>query len=151
MNTARPFKPTTTLRARSTSAAATCKSLTNGKKRRKETRAGFINTVQPERHLPQGLKPAFLHGVNGTAEEAAEKVVPDQTVPPQRLKPDSEQSRYRSAEALRHPKSSPRLSFSAACEAVPYPKPFMKPAPRGKEGPHHQANSGAGREGTIQV
>jgi|SRR5208283_1956973 len=59
----------------------------------------------------------------GTTEEAAEKVVPDQTVPPQRLKPDSEQSSYGSAEALRHPKSSPRLSFSAACEVAPFPKP----------------------------
>src|SRR5208337_1294810 len=68
MNTARPFRPTTTPRARSMSAAATCRSLTSGKKRRKGARAGFINALQPERHLPQGLKPAFLHGLNGTAE-----------------------------------------------------------------------------------
>jgi len=61
----------------------------------------------------------------GTArlKEAAEKLVRDQTVSPQRLKPDSKQSSYRSAQALRHPKSSAKLSFSAACEAVPYPKP----------------------------
>ncbi len=54
--------------SRSTNAAATCRNLTNGKKRRKETRAGFVNTLRPERHLPQGLKPAFLHGLNGTTE-----------------------------------------------------------------------------------
>jgi len=68
---------------------------------------------------PQGLKPASLLALSGTAEEAAEKVVRDQTVSPQRLKPDSKQSSYRSAEALRHPKSTAKLSFSAACKAAP--------------------------------
>jgi hypothetical protein len=43
------------------------------------------------------------------AKEAAEQLVPDRAVPPQRLKPDSKQSSYRSAEALRHPKS--RVEF----------------------------------------
>ena len=76
--------------------------------------------------IPQGLKPASLLVLGGTAEQAAEKLIPDQTVLPQRLKPDSKQSSYRSAEALRHPKSSAKLSFSAACEAVPYPKRFMR-------------------------
>jgi len=46
-------------------------------------------------------------------------------VSPQRLKPDSKPSSYRSAEALRHPKSTAKLSFSAACEALPFPKPNL--------------------------
>jgi len=46
---------------------------------------------------------------------APEKLVSDQTVSPQRLKPDSIQSSYRSAEALRHPRSRAQLSSSAAC------------------------------------
>jgi hypothetical protein len=58
----------------------------------------------------------------GTTEEAAEELIPGQTVLPQRLKPDSKQSSYRSAEALRHPKPSAKWSFSAACEVVPFPK-----------------------------
>src|SRR5450759_4684775 len=32
------------------------------------SRAGFINAFQLGRHVPQGLKPAFLQGLNGTAE-----------------------------------------------------------------------------------
>jgi hypothetical protein len=43
---------------------------------------------------------------------------------PQRLKPRSKQCRYRSAEALRHPKSRARSSFSAGCEAVPFQNKF---------------------------
>jgi len=43
---------------------------------------------------------------------------------PQRLKPNSQQCTYRSAEALRHPKSSSTSSFSADCDAVPFPKPI---------------------------
>jgi len=79
--------------------------------------------------------------LNGTAEQAAEKVVRDQTVSPQRLKPDSKPSSYRSAEALRHPKSSAKFSSSAACEAVPYPKPFMRPVVmRTQTGAHCQWN-----------
>jgi hypothetical protein len=86
-----------------------------GTTRTDETRAAFANGFQLGRHVPQGLKPAFLPVSNGTAEEAAEKLIPDQTVLPQRLKPESKQSSYRSAEALRHPKSSAKLRFSAAC------------------------------------
>jgi hypothetical protein len=40
---------------------------------------------------------------------------------PQRLKPDSKQSLYRSAEALRHPKSRAMASFSASPDVVPIP------------------------------
>jgi hypothetical protein len=57
--------------------------------------------------------------LNGTAEQAAEKVIFGQKALPQRLKPHSKQCTYRSAEALRHPKSRTTPSFSAAREAVP--------------------------------
>jgi hypothetical protein len=43
---------------------------------------------------------------------------------PQRLKPQSKQYTYRSAEALRHPKTSARSTFSAGCEAVPFQSRF---------------------------
>ena len=102
-------------------------------------------TQNPE---PQGLKPPTNDDASDTASEAAEKVVPDQTVSPQRLKPDSERSSYRSAEALRHPKSGPRLSFSAACEAVPFPKPTREGRSKAKHdkplmGLHFQFNAWA--------
>jgi hypothetical protein len=73
--------------------------------------------------LPKGLKPAYFSALDGTAEQAAEKVASGQEPRPQRLKPYSKQCSYRSAEALRHPKSRAKSSFSATCEAVPYPKP----------------------------
>jgi hypothetical protein len=60
--------------------------------------------------------------LGGTAEQAAEKVASGQDPCPQRLKPDSRQYTYRSAEALRHPKSTTTASFSARCEGVPFPK-----------------------------
>jgi hypothetical protein len=43
-----------------------------------------------------------------------------QKMRPQRLKAESKQSSYRSAEALRHPKAKIKSSFSASCEAVPF-------------------------------
>ncbi|MGO9403094.1 MAG: DNA polymerase Y family protein [Terriglobales bacterium] len=52
----------------------------------------------------------------------AEKVVSKQGPCPQRLKPNSQQCAYRSAEALRHPKASSTLSFSASSETGPCPK-----------------------------
>jgi hypothetical protein len=96
----------------------------------------FVYGLSPG--VPQVLKPAYLLGRGGTAEEAAEKLIPEQSLRPQRLKPHSKQCSYRSAEALhpitpkpgvlgapalRHPKSSATPTFSAACEAVPNPKP----------------------------
>ncbi len=36
-------------------------------------RTGFTESLQLGTHLPQGLKPAFFHVLNGTAEEAAEE------------------------------------------------------------------------------
>jgi hypothetical protein len=86
----------------------------------------FMNAFQVERLDPQGLKPAFFMALGGTAEQLAEKVGVEQKSRPQRLKPHSKQCSYRSAEALRHPKSSARSSFSAAREAVPYPKPIYE-------------------------
>jgi hypothetical protein len=49
--------------------------------------------------------------------QAAEKVVSGPESRPQRLKPDSKQSGYRSGKPLRHPKSGATPSFSAACWA----------------------------------
>src|ERR1019366_5336405 len=46
---------------------------------------------------------------------------------PQPVKPNSKPCTYRSGGPLRHPKSSATPTFSASCEAVPYPKPFMRP------------------------
>jgi hypothetical protein len=43
---------------------------------------------------------------------------------PQRLKAALKTAPYRSAEVLRHPKSSARSVFSAACEAVPFQNKF---------------------------
>jgi len=69
---------------------------------------------------PQGLKPAFLAAPSGTAEEAAEKV-------------ESATSAAKAADgdkgliaALKRC-ATQKLIFSAACKAVPYPKPFMRP------------------------
>jgi hypothetical protein len=38
------------------------------------SRAGFIKAFPLGRHVPQGLKPAFFWALNGTAQQAAEKV-----------------------------------------------------------------------------
>jgi hypothetical protein len=38
------------------------------------TKDCFINAFPLKRRVPQGLKPAFFQALNGTAEEAAEKV-----------------------------------------------------------------------------
>jgi glutamate carboxypeptidase len=51
------------------------------------------------------------------AKQAAGKLIRAQRVPPQRLKPYSKQCSYRSAEALRHLKSSARPTVSAASDA----------------------------------
>jgi hypothetical protein len=69
-----------------------------------------------------GVQPAHLLGRGGTAEEAAEKLIPEQSLRPQRLKPHSKQCTYRSGEPLRHPKSSTTPTSSASCEVVPFPR-----------------------------
>ena len=56
-----------------------------------------------------------------SAYQVAEKLTPAQKACPQRLKPHSKQCSYRSAEALRHPKSNARSSFSATCYALTPP------------------------------
>ena len=60
--------------------------------------------------------PLQNRSVGGTAEEAAEGVAFERRLLPQRLKPQSEQWSYRSAEALRHPKSN--VFFRAAADEV---------------------------------
>ncbi len=90
------------------------------------TRVCFINAVQVGRRAPQGLKPAFSQGLNGTAKQLAEKVVSEQEPRPQRLKPRSKQYSCRSGEPLRHPKASASATFSAACKAVPYRRPIYE-------------------------
>ena len=52
---------------------------------------------------------------------------------PQRLKPHSKQGSYRSAKALRHPKSQAAFSFSAASDAVPFPQPIYETYSGSKE------------------
>jgi hypothetical protein len=45
------------------------------------------------------------------AQQAAEKVIPERELSPQRLKPHSKQCSYRSGKPLRHPKSSTTSIF----------------------------------------
>jgi c(7)-type cytochrome triheme protein len=114
------------------------------KKRRRRNRTGLINDFQPGRHAPQGLDPALFHVLKGTAEEAAEEVTSEQEACPQRLKPDSSQGAYRSAEALRHPKSNATSSLwlvlawvvlflgPIASAQIYLPKPAPEPSEYGK-------------------
>jgi hypothetical protein len=67
-----------------------------------------------------------LLALNGTAEEAAGKSVPGQKVRSQRPKPNSKQYSYRSGEPLRDAKSNTESSFFAGCEAVLFPKRFIR-------------------------
>jgi hypothetical protein len=61
-----------------------------------------------------GAKAASLLALDGTAEQAVEKLVSKQKAFPQRLKPHSKQCTYRSAEALRHPKQAQDRLFPQA-------------------------------------
>jgi hypothetical protein len=60
------------------------------------------------------------------AEQAAEKVVSGQDPCPQRLKPDSKQYTYRSAQALRHPKARARSTKQEQDRVFPQ---AVKPCP----------------------
>ena len=89
------------------------------------SRAGFIDAFQLAKHAP--------------------------TVVPQRLKPDSRQWSYRSAEALRHPKSDTtsntikcNAEFSPGCQALlaPYPKPILEEADQFRPGSNNWVVSG---------
>jgi tetratricopeptide (TPR) repeat protein len=69
----------------------------------------------------QRLKGAFREYFRGwslpaAAKQAAGKVASGQEPRPQRLKPHLKQCSYRSAEALRHPKSRAKSSSSATCK-----------------------------------
>src|ERR1017187_3325451 len=57
------------------------------------------------------------------AQQAAEKVIPERELSPQRLKPHSKQCSYRSGKALRHPKSSETRVFPQAVKSCPSPNP----------------------------
>jgi hypothetical protein len=73
--------------------------------------------------VPQGLKPTYLLARGGTAEEAAEKVSKGAKNSPQALKRDALSMTYGTTEVVPFPKTRVNQSFSAAGEAVPYPKP----------------------------
>src|SRR5271165_37171 len=77
---------------------------------------GFTNGLASRVPNPQGLKPALLAGLSGTAEQFAEKVRIQQPAPEGAI--DFE----RLAVSLkRYPDTNP--GFSANCEAAPHPKP----------------------------
>ena len=85
-------------------------------------RTGITNITALKKNGPQGLKAAFLAALGSTAEEAREKVLPTRPSEPQRLKPISKQDSFRSAEALRHPKSGATSTFPASGEGVSFPR-----------------------------
>jgi hypothetical protein len=68
----------------------------------------------------------------GTVEEAAEKVFPRRRVRPQRLKPNSKQSLYRSAEALRHPKTGKRRVSPQTVKACSFKRVKAQPVSKVK-------------------
>jgi hypothetical protein len=78
-------------------------------------RVGFISALPLARHVPQGLKPAFSQVVNGTAEQAAGKV--DFRRPAPKGASDCAEL---TVSLRRYPDT--KLSFSAAFEAMAYPK-----------------------------
>jgi len=66
---------------------------------------------------PEALKrKSSFSNLAARVEVVAEKVFPEREFLPQRLKPHSKQCTYRSAKALRHPKSRAKPSFSANSE-----------------------------------
>jgi hypothetical protein len=71
-------------------------------------------------HRPAAKSRYSLSSGFGMTEEVVEKLLPKPSAWPQRLKPDSKRSLYRSAEALRHPKAGASQSFSATSEVVPF-------------------------------
>jgi hypothetical protein len=72
---------------------------------------------------PSGAKVRILVGLNGTAEEAAEKVEKGRKSSPQALKRDTFSATHGTTEVVPFPKPCVNQSFSASCEAAPYPKP----------------------------
>jgi hypothetical protein len=111
-----------------------------------EAETGLTNGFPSRLSGPQGLKPAFLlagsgtakavpfpkpfmrPALNGTAEEVAEKV--DSLRPAPKGASDSDEL---TVSLKRYPDTRPKSdtlirgrSFSVRCEAVPYPKRFMR-------------------------
>jgi hypothetical protein len=90
-------------------------------------RRGYL-IMNPRSRLegPQGLKPASLLAPGGTAEEAAEKLFEGVRSSPQALKRkhifDGLAARL---EVVPFP-FPVKVTLSSACEAVPFPKPFMR-------------------------
>ncbi|SPE24814.1 hypothetical protein SBA7_110009 [Candidatus Sulfotelmatobacter sp. SbA7] len=84
----------------------------------------FINPFTVGRRGPPGLKPAFFLVPNGTAEQAAEKVAEGARSSPRALKRDAMSATYGTTEVVPFPRPCLKWSFSAACEAVPYPGPI---------------------------
>jgi tetratricopeptide (TPR) repeat protein len=80
---------------------------------------GMIGTVARLRLGGMHIEHVLRHSLAATAKEAGKKLLPHQELSSQRLKPDSEQRSYRSAEALRHPKTTATSSFSVACKDNP--------------------------------
>ena len=77
-----------------------------------------------KRRIPQGLKTEHLFDSDGVAEATPfktrsvarlkrlrKKSFPSEECSPQRLKPDSKQSLYRSGKPLRHPKNKCNTEF----------------------------------------
>ncbi len=82
------------------------------------------------RERPQGLKPAFLLGLGGTAEQAAEKVAVRRPAP--KGASDFEEL---TVSLKRYPDTN--LSFSAGSEAVPFPFVEKVRSFRSAEALHH--------------
>ncbi len=80
---------------------------------------------------PQRLKPEPVVTPDGTAEEAAEKVGKAAKNSPQALKRDIFSTTYGTTKVVPFPKPYVNRSFSAACEAVPYP--FLVPSTATRE------------------
>ena len=75
---------------------------------------------------PQGLKPAFLLVVGGTAEEVAEKVFQSEESVPQALKRGHILNGLAARVELVPFPTPPEPGFSATSEAVPFPKPICE-------------------------
>ena len=87
-------------------------------------RVCLINALQAGRRVRQGLKPSFFQALNGTAEEAAEKLNRAPKSPSQALKRVSIFNDLTARVNSCPSQSHPNRSFSGACEAVPHPKPI---------------------------
>ncbi len=90
------------------------------------SKAVFTDAPPPEGHVLQGLKPAFLQELNGTAEQAAEL---DVRRPAPKGASDIDEL---TVSLKRYPDTKP--NFPAACEGVPHPRVIYGKS-SGKAGP----------------